>query len=127
MAQLAGERDITGMDIASRERISQQEIEAAMERLRAQLGGTLVEALMTNDLDRAKLNLQVADLAADPRSTVGFLEYLGQQGGGATPISQGLTAGMTPSPVWEYFPQTKGFDPQTQGLLDYLTGLIRGR
>jgi hypothetical protein len=97
---------------------------AALERLRYQLGNDLASALMTNDLNKAKLTIDVANLAADPRSTVGFLEYLGKQGGGPTALSQGLVAGQTPSPVWDVIPQTQGYSPEVQSLIDQLKGFI---
>jgi hypothetical protein len=97
---------------------------AALERLRYQLGTDLANALMTNDLNKAKLTMDVASLAADPRSTVGFLEYLGKAGGGPTAISQNVAAGIQPSPVWEYVPQTEGYSPEVQNLLDILKGFV---
>lgn len=98
----------------------------ALERLRYQLGNDLASALMANDLSRAQLTLDVAGLAADPRSTVGFLEYLAHQGGGPTAVSQNLAAGMTPSPVWDYMPATEGYSPEVQALLTQLQGFIGG-
>ena len=97
---------------------------AALERLRYQLGTDLANALMTNDLNKARLTMDVASLAADPRSTVGFLEYLGKAGGGPTAISQNVAAGIQPSPVWEYVPQTEGYSPEVQNLLDILKGFV---
>jgi hypothetical protein len=99
---------------------------AALERLRYQLGQDLASALMTNDLNKAKLTMDVANMAADPRSTVGFLEYLAKAGGGPTAISQNVSAGITPSPVWDYIPQTQGFSPEVQSLIDQLQGFIGG-
>jgi hypothetical protein len=104
---------------------AQQEADrAALERLRYQLGNDLASALMTNDLNKARETIDVANLAADPRSTVGFLEYLGKQGGGPTALSQGLVAGQTPSPVWDVIPQTQGYSPEVQSLIDQLKGFI---
>jgi len=98
--------------------------QGALERLKGQLAESLSQALMTNDMNRANLTLSVAQLAADPRSSVGFMEYLGHAGGGPTAISQNLAAGMTPSPVWDVMPQTQGPSAETQRWLDMLEGFI---
>ena len=99
---------------------------AALERLRYQLGNDLASALMANDQNMFQRTMDTAELAADPRSIVGFLEFLGRQGGGPTAMSQGLVAGMTPSPVWDVIPQTQGLSPEVQSLIDLLQGFIGG-
>jgi hypothetical protein len=98
--------------------------QGALERLKGQLAESLSQALMTNDMNRANLTLSVAQLAADPRSSVGFMEYLGHAGGGPTAISQNLAAGITPSPVWDVMPETQGPSTQTQQWIDTLQNFI---
>jgi len=125
-AQLAASTQLAAAQASAAAQLEAQRIanQGALERLRGQLAGSLSEALMANDLDRANLTLDVAKLAADPRSSVGFLEYLGQAGGGPTAISQNLAAGITPSPVWDVMPETQGPSAETQRLLDILEGFI---
>lgn len=111
---------------AAQAQISAEQNRAMLERLRYQVGQSLQQALMSNDLNQAKLTMDVAQMAADPRSAVGFLEFLGQAGGGPTAISQQLAAGIEPSPVWEYFPETETMGPEAQRLYQTLEGFISG-
>lgn len=125
-AQLAASTQLSAAQASAQAQLEAQRIanQGALERLRGQLAGSLSEALMQHDISRANLSLDVAQLGADPRSTVGFLEYLGQAGGGPTAISQNLAAGITPSPVWEYMPETQGPSAETQRWLDTLEGFV---
>lgn len=132
-AAMARTQASVSASLASAQASAQAQIEAqrladaaALERLRYQLGNDLASALMQNDENMFHRTLDAAGLAADPRSTVGFLEYLAQQGGGPTAQSQNLAAGMTPSPVWDYLPQTQGLSPEIQALITTLQGFISG-
>jgi len=99
---------------------------AALERLRYQLGQDLATALMQNDQKMFERTMKITELAADPRSTVGFLEYLARSGGGPTAISQNVSAGITPSPVWDYVPLPPDYGPEIQALIDQLRDFIGG-
>jgi multidrug efflux pump subunit AcrA (membrane-fusion protein) len=125
-AQLAANTQLQATQAQAAAQLEAQRIanQGALERLKGQLAESLSQALMTNDMNRANLTLSVAQMAADPRSSVGFMEYLGHAGGGPTAISQNLAAGMTPSPVWEYMPETQGPSTQTQQWIDTLQKFI---
>ena len=127
-AQLAANTQLAAAQASAAAQLqAQQEADrAALERLRYQLGNDLASALMANDQNMFQRTMDTAELAADPRSIVGFLEFLGRQGGGPTAMSQGLVAGMTPSPVWDVIPQTQGLSPEVQSLVDLLQGFIGG-
>ena len=125
-AQLAASTQLAAAQASAAAQLEAQRIanQGALERLKGQLAESLSQTLMTNDMNRANLTLSVAQLAADPRSSVGFMEYLGHAGGGPTAISQNLAAGITPSPVWDVMPETQGPSTQTQQWIDTLQNFI---
>jgi len=127
-AQLAANTQLAAAQAAAAAQLqAQQEADrAALERLRYQLGKDLASALMANDQNMFQRTMDTAELAADPRSIVGFLEYTAQAGGGPTALSQNLAAGLTPSPVWEYMPAATEMSPEIQQLIDLLQDFVGG-
>lgn len=126
MAQLAATSATSADQIAAQLEIQRMANEAGLERTRGTVAGSLAQALMTHNIAQGQLTMDVARLGADPRSTVGFLGYLGQAGGGATAISQNIAAGIEPSPVWEYMPETQGIPDYLQEWISWLREFLGG-
>ena len=126
MEQLAAQRQTAAEQYETQLQIQRMANQAALDRTRGTVASSLANALMQHNVAQGQMTMDVARMAADPRSTVGFLEYLGHAGGGPSAISQNIAAGITPSPVWDYMPDMDGIPDYLQEWLDWLRDFLGG-